>query len=136
MEDKNKFHFLIALACLMMGFGVALGAFASHGLKKSISDSDLAIFETGVRYQIYHSFGIFFVGILGLILPKLAKSMKVIGFTFFIGILLFSGSLYALVFTGIRGLGMITPFGGSLFILGWFALFFIFLNFNKEGDLS
>jgi len=106
----------------ILGFlGVAFGAFGAHGLRGRLSPEMLGVFETGVRYQMYHVFAILIVaaarGRLGDI-PLLA----VAGWLFFAGILVFSGSLYVLSLSGVRWLGAITPLGGLLFLLGWMTL--------------
>ena|SRR5947207_2145292 len=106
----------------VLGFlGVALGAFAAHGLRSRLSPEMLAVFETAVRYQMYHAFAILIVaaaiGRLGA-----ARLLSAAGWTFFGGTVLFSGSLYALTLTGVTTLGAITPFGGLLFLAGWACL--------------
>src|SRR6478735_142758 len=99
----------------VLGFlGVALGAFGAHGLRSRLSPEMLAVFETGVRYHMYHVFALLIVaaaiGHLGA-----ARLLMMAGWFFFAGILIFSGSLYALALTGIGVLGAITPIGGLLF---------------------
>lgn len=108
-----------ALSALL---AVALGAFGAHYLKTRLSEADLAVFETAVRYQIYHSFFLLIVGILGLQLQGRDRFLKAAYFFGLAGILLFCGSLYLLLGTGVRGLGAVTPFGGLCFILGWLLL--------------
>src|SRR5215831_4719036 len=108
----------------ILGFiGVALGAFGAHGLRGRLSPEMLAIFETGVRYQMYHVFAILIIaaaiGHLGT-----ARVLVIAGWCFFAGILLFSGSLYALSLTGVGTLGAITPLGGVLLLAGWALLIF------------
>jgi uncharacterized membrane protein YgdD (TMEM256/DUF423 family) len=106
---------------------VALGAFAAHGLKKSVSADALSIFETGVRYQFYHVFALLAAGILYKELPN--KFIRWAGIFFIAGIFLFSGSLYFLTYikgveiSGYDWIGAITPIGGLSFILGWLSLF-------------
>ena len=99
---------------------VIFGAFGAHALKTRISLEDLNIFETAVRYQMYHALGIILVGIMGFHLPHESLSLP----TYFIagGIIIFSGSLYLLIFTQLRWLGAITPLGGAGLILGWILL--------------
>jgi uncharacterized membrane protein YgdD (TMEM256/DUF423 family) len=101
---------------------VALGAFAAHGLSDTLSVKMLAAFRTAVLYQFLHS-----IALLGLIaLPdQLVDTgrQQLVAKSWLLGILLFSGSLYSLVFTGISALGMITPVGGLAFIAGWLLLF-------------
>ena len=97
-----------------MFLAVAFGAFGAHALKTRLSADMLAIFETGVRYQVYHALGLFALACVG----GPAKT----GWCFVAGIILFSGSLYLLALTGERRLGMITPIGGVLFLAGWLFL--------------
>ena len=105
-------------ACL----AVVLGAFAAHGLKSKISTEDLAIFETGVRYQMYHSLGLILLGLIGF---QTAQDIVLFpAIMFIIGIIIFSGTLYLIPLTGLRWLGAITPIGGTAFILGWFFLIY------------
>ena len=99
-------------------FGVALGAFGAHGLKKIIAPEMLLIFETGVRYQVYHTFAIFIVAFFVDRYPTLRYSGRLFG----AGIILFSGSLYVLALTGIPMFGAVTPFGGLCFLAGWTML--------------
>src|SRR6185295_7478321 len=106
----------------VLGFlGVAFGAFGAHALKTRLSTDMLAIFETGVRYQMYHAFAVLIVaaaiGHLGS-----ARLLTIAGWSFTGGVVLFSGSLYVLALTGIGILGAVTPFGGLLFLLGWACL--------------
>src|ERR1051326_2400212 len=106
----------------ILGFlGVASGAFGAHALKTRLSPDMLAVFETGVRYQMYHAFALLIVAAaIGRI--GNATLLTVSGWAFFAGILLFSGSLYALALTGVRILGAITPLGGLFFLIGWACL--------------
>jgi len=99
---------------------VALGAFAAHGLKPILSPGLLEIFHTGVDYQAMHSLALLLVGLLADRLP--ARPLRIAGWAFASGILIFSGSLYLLALTDARWLGAITPIGGSAFLLGWGAL--------------
>ena len=106
----------------ILGFlGVAFGAFGAHGLRSRLSPDMLAVFETGVRYQMYHVFAILIVaaaiGHLGN-----ARLLVLSGWFFIAGILFFSGSLYALALTGVGILGAVTPIGGVLFLVGWASL--------------
>ena len=101
--------------------GVALGAFGAHGLRSRLSPEMLAVFETGVRYQMYHAFAVLIVAAaIGRIGD--ARLLTFAGWAFVGGTILFSGSLYVLALTGITTLGAITPFGGLLFLIGWGAL--------------
>ncbi|KRP63224.1 DUF423 domain-containing protein [Pseudomonas trivialis] len=110
----------LMLAAFFGFTGVALGAFAAHGLKNRLSAEYLAIFQTGVTYQLVHALALFGVALLAAHIP--GRMVTWAGLAFVVGILLFSGSLYALTLTGISKLGIITPFGGLAFLLGWFFL--------------
>lgn len=112
-------HFL-ALGAINGFLAVAFGAFAAHGLKQILSDGLLAVFETGVEYQAVHALALLVVGLLGERVPH--PRLKVAGWAFATGILLFSGSLYLLALTDARWLGAITPVGGTAFLVGWGAL--------------
>jgi uncharacterized membrane protein YgdD (TMEM256/DUF423 family) len=110
------------LVAAILGFlGVALGAFGAHGLRSRLSPEMLAVFETAVRYQMYHVFALLIVsaaiGHLGN-----ARLLVMAGWFFFAGILIFSGSLYALALTSTSALGAITPFGGLALLIGWAIL--------------
>ena len=104
-----------------MFLAVALGAFAAHALKGSLSEDLRAVFETGVRYQAWHALGLFAVGWLAARFPE-SRGVVWAGWAFLAGILLFSGSLYALSLTGIRKFGAVTPIGGLFFLAGWLCL--------------
>ncbi|MCQ3001892.1 DUF423 domain-containing protein [Pseudomonas syringae] len=110
----------LMLAALFGFTGVALGAFAAHALKNRLSPEYLAIFHTGVLYQLIHALAILGVAVLAAQLP--GRLMTWAGFSFALGIVLFSGSLYLLTLTGISKLGIITPFGGLAFLVGWALL--------------
>ena len=106
----------------VLGFlGVAFGAFGAHGLKSRLSPEMLGVFDTGVRYHMYHVFAVLIVaaaiGHIGN-----ARLLAMAGWCFFAGILLFSGSLYVLALSRIGMLGAITPIGGLLFLIGWACL--------------
>lgn len=100
--------------------GVALGAFAAHGLKNRLTPEYLAVFQTGTHYQLIQALALFGVGLLALHMP--GRLVNLAGGAFAVGILLFSGSLYLLTLSGIGKLGMITPFGGVAFLIGWLCL--------------
>lgn len=113
-------RFVLASA-LFGGLGVVLGAFGAHALRDRLSQEMLAVFETGVRYQMYHALALMAVALLVVKLP--GSSMPAIaGWLFVAGIVLFSGSLYALTLTGQRWMGAITPLGGVAFVAGWALL--------------
>ena len=100
--------------------GVVAGAFGVHALKNVLSDPMKAVYETAVRYQLIHGLGLFVVAWLSTLEKK--RAVQTAGILFCVGIFLFSGSLYALALTGIRLLGVITPFGGLAFLAGWACL--------------
>ena len=111
----------ITLAALSGMFAVAFGAFGAHALKARLDDYAMGVFQTAVQYHFYHSLALLGVGILALSQPQTVM-LKSSGWLFAIGILVFSGSLYILSFTGLRWLGAITPLGGLAFIGGWACL--------------
>ena len=100
---------------------VALGAFGAHGLKSRLPVDMLAVYQTGVQYHFYHALGLALIGLAVLHLPDSA-ALRAAGWLMAAGILLFSGSLYALALSGERWLGAVTPIGGLAFLLGWAAL--------------
>ena len=116
-----------ARALLLAGAALAFlavlaGAFGAHALQERLEPRLLAAFITGAQYQMYHALALF---VLGAVQASPARDSRfaLAGACFAGGILLFSGSLYVLALTGIRQLGIITPFGGTLFLIGWcFAL--------------
>ena len=111
---------LLLLAALFGFTGVGLGAFAAHGLKGQLSAEYLAVFQTGVHYQMLHALALLALAALWQRLG--GRLLTAAGVCFCVGILLFSGSLYALTLSGISALGMITPVGGLTFLAGWFCL--------------
>ncbi|WP_223546894.1 DUF423 domain-containing protein [Pseudomonas sp. A-B-19] len=110
----------LMLAAFFGFTGVGLGAFAAHGLKNRLSAEYMAIFHTGVTYQLVHALALLGVAFLAAQIP--GRLITWAGASFAIGILLFSGSLYILTLTGISKLGIITPFGGLAFLMGWLCL--------------
>lgn len=113
-------RFFFSAGSLSAFLAVALGAFAAHGLKGRLSPEMLNIFEVGVRYQMYHSLALLAVAWASSRWP--GPSVSAAGWFFMGGIIIFSGSLYILIFTGMRWLGAITPIGGVAFLLGWLLL--------------
>ncbi|HEV8539183.1 MAG TPA: DUF423 domain-containing protein [Bacteroidota bacterium] len=107
----------IIIGSLSALIAVALGAFAAHALKARLTTEMMNTFEVGVRYHLVHSLAIFIVAWIALQYPD--ASIQVSGWLFTAGILLFSGSLYAMGITGMTWLGAITPFGGMCFLAGW-----------------
>lgn len=112
----------LAIASILGGTSVAAGAFASHALKEKLSDRALEIFETGARYQMYHALALLLVTLLLLRAETNQSLLTTSGIAFIIGVAIFSGSLYALSFSGIKWLGAITPLGGVAFLVGWGCL--------------
>jgi len=108
------------LGCVFGFAAVAAGAFGAHALRARLSPELLAVFETAARYQMYHALGLIAVAVAADRMPSRAAAAA--GWLFTAGIVLFSGSLYALALTGIRVLGAITPLGGVCFLAGWVAL--------------
>ena len=102
---------------------VALSAFGAHALEGTLTERAMKVFQTAADYQFYHSLALVFVALLGISYPA-SKKLKWSTCLFTAGIVLFSGSLYLLSLSGIRWLGVVTPFGGVSFILGWLMLAF------------
>ena len=113
---------LRAGAALAM-LGVLLGAFGAHALKNSLSVEMLAIYQTGVQYQLIHALGIVLIALLAATQPTW-KRLILAGWLMVAGVLLFSGSLYLLAATGVRVRRAITPLGGLCFIVAWGLLVF------------
>ncbi|MGD9251415.1 MAG: DUF423 domain-containing protein [Desulfobacterales bacterium] len=113
--------FLISSGALSAALSVILGAFAAHALKSRMPPETLTVFQTGVQYQFYHSLGLILIGIV-VQLTNASALLTNAGWLMLVGIILFSGSLYLISFTGIRSLGLITPVGGTAFIVAWLLL--------------
>jgi len=109
---------VIRLAAALGFVGVALGAFGAHGLRERLSPAMLEVYRTGVLYHLIHALALLAVA-LGA--DRLARP-RAVAALFTAGIVVFSGSLYALALTGARGLGAVTPVGGLLFMAGWVTL--------------
>jgi len=126
MTRSNKVDLIIAAGAINAFIAVAAGAFAAHGLKKVLSSDYLAVFRTAADYQMMHGIGLILIGVLN---KQDAKHRNMTSALFMLsGIILFSGSLYLLATTGLRWLGMITPFGGVCFLIAWFTLAFNYLQ--------
>jgi len=111
----------LTLAAILMFVAVAAGAFGAHALKSRLGEELLGVWQTAVQYHAWHALGLAIVGLLLVHVPERA-GLGFAGWCFVAGIVLFSGSLYALALTGQRALGMVTPLGGVAFLLGWAAL--------------
>ncbi|MFC4776333.1 DUF423 domain-containing protein [Paenibacillus sp. GCM10023252] len=120
----------VAIGAIHAALAIALGAFGAHGLEGRISEHYLTVFETGVRYQMYHGLALI---LLALFADRLNQPKRLIwaGRLMQTGIILFSGSLYVLSLTGIKVLGAITPLGGVAFITAWVLL--IITAFKSKG---
>jgi uncharacterized membrane protein YgdD (TMEM256/DUF423 family) len=116
--DKKMSKLFLYLGSINAATAVTMGAFGAHFLKTKISEAMLSVFQTAVQYHFYHSLGLLIVGLLTIYF-KPEKYLKIAGWMMFIGIILFSGSLYLLSTTNTRWLGIITPVGGIAFILSW-----------------
>ena len=137
------------IGAVLAGLAVVTGAFAAHGLEKPLlkqygdatkqvmgreipaAEKYLADFKTAAEYQMYHALALLAIGVLGATRP-LNRSLNIAAWSFLLGILLFSGSLYLLVLTGQTKLGMITPIGGVLFLIGWLSLAFYSTKFQTN----
>jgi uncharacterized membrane protein YgdD (TMEM256/DUF423 family) len=115
---------IVALGAVLGGVAVAVGAFGAHGLQGRVSPEMLNVFEVGVRYQMYHALALVLLGLFAGRGPapapiEVPPGVGPAAWLFLVGVALFSGSLYALVLTGTRWLGAITPLGGVSFLAGW-----------------
>lgn len=110
----------VILGALLGGLSVAFGAFGAHALRNQLEPRMLEVFETAVRYQMYHALALFAAA--WIYAQTQAPAAQFAGWAFVAGILLFSGSLYVMTFTGMRALGAVTPIGGLAFLAGWAAL--------------
>lgn len=114
--------FLI-LGALSAFLAVLLGAFGAHALRTRLAADMMAVFHTGNQYHFYHALGLLLIGLLAVQLPDSAL-LRAAGWLMLTGTVLFSGSLYVLAISGVRGLGAITPFGGLAFLAAWCLLAF------------
>ena len=124
---------IISTAAIIGAIAIIFGAFGAHALKKVLNVEQLATFETGVKYQMYHALFLLFVGTSVLVSEK---AKKVIYYLVVFGLLLFSGSIYLLATNELTSfdfkvIGFVTPIGGFLLIVAWLWLFFDF--FNKKS---
>ena len=107
---------LIGLGAVFAFLGVALGAFGAHALRDRLSADMMAVYQTGVQYQMIHALALVALG------AQERVSGKVTGWLFLVGIVVFSGSLYALALSGVKAFGAVTPLGGVAFLAGWVVL--------------
>ncbi|HWL07901.1 MAG TPA: DUF423 domain-containing protein [Planctomicrobium sp.] len=147
---KSKGLCWIQLGAILAGLSVVTGAFAAHGLEDYLlklydekthvilgvtipsAQKYLGDFKTAAEYQMYHSLALVLTGLLALNGNR--RSLTVAAISFLIGIVLFSGSLYVLVLTGIRWLGAITPLGGTAFLIGWTAMAIAAWKMGRNKD--
>jgi len=111
----------VMIGSLSAFFGVALGAFGAHGLKSRVEPDMLKVWETAVLYHLIHALALVLVGVLCTVMIDNA-SVRSAGWAFLAGTVMFSGSLYILVLSGVKPLGIITPLGGVAFLAGWLLL--------------
>jgi len=131
-RPQGAFLFFL-LGAALAGAGVAAGAFGAHSLKAVLAPDMQAVFETAVRYQMYHALALLVVGALpGWGSPAAEPWLARSGWCFAAGVGLFSGSLYGIALAGWRWLGPVTPLGGLAFILGWGCLAAAALKGNAE----
>ena len=121
----------IPLGALNAFIAVAAGAFAAHGLKDALSPDYMLTFKTAANYQMMHGIGLIVIGILQQ--TNTDKTLRYASATMFAGILLFSGSLYALTLSGIKWIGIITPFGGICFLIAWLLVGASYFCANKKS---
>jgi len=108
------------VGAVLGGMAVALGAFGAHGLRDRLSPVELATFDTGARYQMYHALALLAVAWLADRAPS--RAVEAAGWAFLIGTIVFSGSLYLLTLGGLRWMGAVAPLGGVSFLIGWASL--------------
>jgi uncharacterized membrane protein YgdD (TMEM256/DUF423 family) len=115
-------RWMIALAALSVALATALGAFGAHGLQKVLAPDRIAVFETAVKYQFYHSLGLLGIGLS--VLARERRGARLAARLIVAGMVLFAGSIYALTFGAPSWIGIVTPFGGLSLMAGWslFAL--------------
>ena len=117
MSERN---YWLILGASLAAIGVSAGAAGAHLLRNIISEVRFITFNKAVRYQMYHSFALIFIAIFSSQNP--GKVLNIAGWFFLSGILLFSGSLYLIVLTGVQGFEILSPIGGTAFVLGWITL--------------
>ncbi|NOT06607.1 MAG: DUF423 domain-containing protein [Gemmatimonadales bacterium] len=121
----------VALGAVLAGLAVLAGAFGAHALRGTLSPDDLGAFETAARYQMYHGLALLAVG------SSLSRTndplIHAAGLCFGFGVLLFSGSLYALALSGLSALGAVTPFGGVALVAGWGCLAWGTIRGSRSG---
>lgn len=122
---------VILLGSITAGLSVAFGAFGAHALKASLNEHMLAVYQTAVQYQSWHALGLILIGLLIQQRPT-SRLLRHSAWWMFVGICLFSGSLYVLAISGVRWLGMVTPFGGVSLLVAWTLLSIALFRASRE----
>ncbi|NEQ43998.1 MAG: DUF423 domain-containing protein [Leptolyngbya sp. SIOISBB] len=112
----------LAIAAILGGLSVAGGAFASHALQAQLTERAIAVFQTGIRYQMYHALALLAVAMLVGNVKQTLPWLTAAGWLFVAGVVMFSGSLYLISLAGLKAFGPITPIGGVALIAGWMCL--------------
>ena len=121
MQSNVTSKWLLILGSINMFLAVALGAFGAHAFRASLPPDLMAVYQTGNQYHFYHALGLFAVAVAAALFRP-SRLFRLSGALILAGLILFSGSLYVLSLTGQRWIGMITPFGGTAFMIGWLLL--------------
>lgn len=124
---NNKIKVFLAIASLMMALAIAFGAFGAHALKSILSESMIKIYNTSVQYHFYNTLGLFCASFVYMLKPE-SNKIFISLLLIFIGMVIFSFSLYILVIFNIPFLGAITPIGGTFLVIGWIILFYAILK--------
>ncbi|WP_054636283.1 DUF423 domain-containing protein [Thalassobacillus sp. C254] len=111
----------VILGAINAALAVGLGAFGAHGLEGRVTDRLMEVYQTGVQYHVMHALGLLAIGLVAAYAGESAL-LAWAGWVMFAGIVIFSGSLYTMTFTGMSWLGAITPIGGMAFIISWILL--------------
>jgi uncharacterized membrane protein YgdD (TMEM256/DUF423 family) len=122
----------LGFAAVAAGLAVVFGAFGAHALRGALQEAELAVYRTAVDYHMWHALGLAIVGLAAERQPQV-RLLRWSGWLMLAGIVLFSGSLYALSLSGLRWLGMITPLGGLAFIVAWALLALSMLRNTHTG---
>ncbi len=133
--NEKKFYdkpgFWILVGALNAGMSVSMGAYAAHMLYGKVSDVTLTTFYKGVKYQMYHGLALILVSLLMIHSSSDLKMYKIVAWIFFIGIIIFSGSMYLIVLAGINWVGYLTPIGGIGFVVAW-----VFMGYQAWKDFQ
>ena len=126
--------FFLRAGVVLMLFGVVSGAFGAHALKHYLSAAQIEVWQTATNYLFYHALGLIGLGIWSESKP-MRSLYQASGLLLLLGVLLFCGSLYLMLLTGMRQLAMITPIGGLLFILGWLSWLVALSSAGKDQEI-